>query len=262
VFKNNNPFELTGRVAVVTGSGSGLGKAIALGFSQFGATIVSADLQAGSATATAVQVQSAGGEAVAFQLDATDDAVVKQFVSNVVAKFGRIDILVNSAGVSSHCPSEAMTIQEWTRVMDVNLTGTFLCCRTVGAVMVQQGKGSIINITSIGGMVGMGRGTAAYGASKGGVVMLTRELAVEWGSKNVRVNGIAPCQFRTSMLEAVLKDPQYDPKQLMQNWVNNIPLNRIGETDEIVGPAVFLASDASSMVTGHILAVDGGYLAR
>lgn len=260
--KSNGLFELTGRVAVITGSGSGLGSAIALGFSRFGARIVSADLQSSSATATAAQVESEGGEAAAFQLDATDEAAVGQFASTVLAKFGRIDILVNSAGVSSHSPSDAMSMKEWTRVIDVNLTGTFLCCRTIGGVMLRQQKGSIINVASIGGMVGMGRGTAAYGASKGGVVMLTRELAVEWGSKNIRVNAIAPCQFRTPMLEAILKDPQYDANQLMQKWVSNIPLNRIGEINEIVGPAVFLASDAASMVTGHILAVDGGYLAR
>jgi NAD(P)-dependent dehydrogenase (short-subunit alcohol dehydrogenase family) len=146
--------------------------------------------------------------------------------------------------------------------MDANLKGTFLCCQAVGVVMLGQKSGNIINIVSVGGMVAVGRGTAAYGASKGGVVMLIRELAVEWASRGVRVNGIAPCQFRTPMLEAVLSDPQYNPDQLMQTWITNIPLGRIGEMEEIVGPAIFLASDAASMVTGHILAVDGGYLAR
>jgi NAD(P)-dependent dehydrogenase (short-subunit alcohol dehydrogenase family) len=260
--KNTDVFDLSGRLAIVVGSGSGLGQAIALGFARFGARIVSADLDLSCAKETARQVEHQGGEALAYQVDVSDQAAVQRFVSYVVEKFKRIDILVNSAGVASHSPAEAMDLDEWNRVMDANLKGTFLCCRAVGVVMLGQKKGNIINIVSVGGMVAVGRGTAAYGASKGGVVMLIRELAVEWASRGVRVNGIAPCQFRTPMLEAVLSDPQYNRNQLMQTWLTNIPLGRIGEAEEIVGPAVFLASDAASMVTGHILAVDGGYLAR
>lgn len=255
-------FDLSRRVAMIVGAGSGLGRAIALGFSRFGANIVSADLDLSNAKETASLAQDQGGEAVGYQADVSDGSAIQGLVSDVVEKFKRIDILVNSAGVASHAPSETMTFDEWNRVMDANLSGTFHCCRAVGAVMLRQGKGSIINIASVGGLVAVGRGTAAYGASKGGVVMLTRELAVEWASRGVRVNGIAPCQFRTPMLEAVLKDPQYNPDQLMQTWIANIPLGRIGEMEEIVGPAVFLASDAASMVTGHILSVDGGYVAR
>jgi NAD(P)-dependent dehydrogenase (short-subunit alcohol dehydrogenase family) len=255
-------FDLSRRVAMIVGAGSGLGRAIALGFSRFGANIVSADLDLSNAKETASLAQDQGGEAVGYQADVSDGSAIQGLVSDVVEKFKRIDILVNSAGVASHAPAETMTFDEWNRVMDANLSGTFHCCRAVGAVMLRQGKGSIINIASVGGLVAVGRGTAAYGASKGGVVMLTRELAVEWASRGVRVNGIAPCQFRTPMLEAVLKDPQYNPDQLMQTWIANIPLGRIGEMEEIVGPAVFLASDAASMVTGHILSVDGGYVAR
>lgn len=259
---NTNLFDLSDRVAIVTGSGSGLGQAIALGFAHFGARIVSTDVNLSSAKETVRLVQGQGHQALACQLDVSDREAIHHLVSDVIEKFQRIDILVNSAGVASHSPSAEMPLDEWNRVMVANLTGTFLCCQAVGARMLEQKKGSIINIASVGGVVAIGRGTAAYGASKGGVVILTRELAVEWAPRGVRVNGIAPCQFRTPMLEMVLNDQQHDPGQLMQNWVRNIPLGRIGEAEEIVGPAVFLASDASSMVTGHILPVDGGYLAR
>jgi NAD(P)-dependent dehydrogenase (short-subunit alcohol dehydrogenase family) len=128
--------------------------------------------------------------------------------------------------------------------------------------MLNRQRGSIINISSIAGAVGLGRGSASYTATKGGVNNLTRELALEWGNRNVRVNAIMPCQFKTPGNMRLLEHPQYGGEQLMQRWLSNIPLGRLGEPDEIVGPVVFLASDAASMITGHILAVDGGYLAR
>jgi NAD(P)-dependent dehydrogenase (short-subunit alcohol dehydrogenase family) len=175
---------------------------------------------------------------------------------------GALDILVNSAGISQHDPAESTPVETWDRVLDVNLRGTFLCCQAAGRIMLQQKRGTIINFSSIAGVVGMGRGTNAYCASKGGVNALTKQLALEWASRGIRVNAIAPCQFLTPGLEEVMQDPQFDRQALMNTWTANIPLGRIGEPDEIVGPALFLASDASSMVTGVVLPVDGGYLAR
>jgi NAD(P)-dependent dehydrogenase (short-subunit alcohol dehydrogenase family) len=250
------------RVALITGAGSGLGKAIAIGFAEYGAKIVSVDIMEGAASDTANEACLSPGQAIAITADVSDPHQVGSMMSKVRMAFDRIDILVNSAGVDVLTPSAGLSEDGWDRTIDVNLKGTFLCCQAVGKCMIAQRRGSIINLTSIGGIVALGRGTAAFGASKGGVNMITRELAIEWASYGVRVNAIAPCQFRTPALLKVLRAPQFNSEELMQKWISNIPLGRIGNAEEIVGPAVFLASDASSMVTGHILAVDGGYLAR
>jgi NAD(P)-dependent dehydrogenase (short-subunit alcohol dehydrogenase family) len=146
--------------------------------------------------------------------------------------------------------------------MNINLRGTFLASQAAARVMLEKKSGVIINFSSIAGLVGVGRGANAYCASKGGVNALTKQLALEWADRGIRVNAIAPCQFMTPGLVEVMAKPQFDPKKLMETWTSNIPLGRVGEPEEIVGPALFLASQASSMVTGVILPVDGGYVAR
>ena len=189
-------------------------------------------------------------------------ADVTAMVEEAVRQLGTIDILVNCAGIPQHDAAENTPLETWDRVLNINLRGTFLCCQAAARVMIKNNGGVMDKFTSISGSVGVGRGANAYCASKGGVETLTKQLALEWADRGIRVNAIAPCKFMTPGLMDVMADPQFNPEKLMQTWTSNIPLGRIGEPEEIVGPALFLASDASSMVTGVVLPVDGGYLAR
>lgn len=255
-------FDLTGKAALMTGAGAGFGRSIALGLAESGSKVAAADLEINRAEETARAVCDVGQRAIALEADVARPDSILDMVQRTEQEFGRIDILINCAGISQHDPAELTPLETWDRVLDINLRGTFLCCQAAARVMLKNSGGVILNFSSIAGVVGMGRGANAYCASKGGVNALTKQLALEWASRGIRVNAIAPCQFLTPGLEEVMQDPQFDPKALMQTWTTNIPLGRIGQPDEIVGPALFLVSDASSMVTGVILPVDGGYLAR
>jgi NAD(P)-dependent dehydrogenase (short-subunit alcohol dehydrogenase family) len=255
-------FDLSGRVAFITGAASGFGEAIALGFAGFGCDIVATDVNFEGAQATAAKVCAKGRRALPLAVDVGSPEQIEAGFAAAAAEFGTVDILVNSAGVSPHQPAEHPDINTWDTALDINLRGAFLCCQHAARLMLAKGKGSIINISSIAAHVGFPRGVAIYCASKGGLDALTRQMAVEWARRGIRVNSVAPCQFLTPGLEAVMRDPQFDPEKLMHTWTDNIPMGRIGQPWEIVGPAVFLASDASSMVTGVCLPIDGGYLAR
>jgi gluconate 5-dehydrogenase len=257
-------FDLSGRVALITGAGAGLGEAVALGFAEHGCDIAVADLNADTAKRTASRVQELRRRSIAITVDVGDPAQIKLMVEETVRSLGTIDILVNCAGVPQihHDSAENIPLEDWAKIMDVNLRGTFVCCQEAARVMLKKGKGVIINFTSIAGVRGQGRGVNVFCASKGGVNGLTMELAIEWATKGIRVNAIAPCQFLTPALQHVMKEKGVDPEQLMKRWISNIPLGRVGQPEEIAGPALFLASDAASMVTGVILPVDGGYLAR
>ena len=255
-------FDLTGRTALITGAASGFGEAIALGFAEFGCDIVATDVDFDKVQSTASKVEQKSRQALALRMDVGKPEEVREGFRKAAERFHGLDILVNSAGVSPHEPAEDSALETWDWAIDINLRGAFLCCQEAARLMLTRGKGSIINISSISAHVGFPRGVAIYSASKGGMDAFTRQLAIEWSGRGIRVNSIAPCQFMTPGLRAVMEDPQFDPEKLMQTWTSNIPLGRVGETWEIIGPVLFLASDASSMVTGVCLPVDGGYLVR
>lgn len=254
-------FGLSGRVAVVTGAGGGLGRSMAVGFARYGANVVAADLDLDGAKVTAELVEKEGGQALAQRCDVTCQEDVNSLVACTMDKFGTIDILANSAGTTIHIPPSEFPIDEWMRIIDINLKGTFMCCQAAGRIMEENKKGSIINISSILGIAGSGRGNSAFAASKSGVNGMTRDLAIEWSRTGIRVNGIAPCQFESPGFRAAIAEFP-DSEALLKNLEDGIPMGRIGQSDEIIGTAVYLASDASSMVTGHIVHLDGGYLAR
>jgi NAD(P)-dependent dehydrogenase (short-subunit alcohol dehydrogenase family) len=246
-------FDLTGRVAVVTGGAVGLGRQMAEGLAEMGANLVLGARKKERCEQAAEELQKLGVKAIALACDVKDPASVREMVDAAVAQFSRIDILINNAGVSWGAPVEQMTLEQWNKVIETNLTGTFLCSQTVGKVMISQRRGNIINIASVAGLGGSPPELQAIGyhASKGGVITFTKDLACKWAMHNIRVNAIAPGWFPTHMSEGVIKR---DPKALLER----IPLRRFGSESDLKGAAVFLASDASDYVTGHVLVVDGG----
>jgi NAD(P)-dependent dehydrogenase (short-subunit alcohol dehydrogenase family) len=246
---------LTGRIILVTGGGGGLGSVMARGLAEAGAAVAVTDLVAERAEAVAREVEAADGRALGAELDVTDADAIERVLDAVAARLGPIDGLVNSAGITRRGAAADFPRAEWDRVLTVNLTGTFLCCQAAGRRMLARGRGAIVNVASIAGHIGL-PGTIAYIAAKGGVVMLTRGLAVEWASQGVRVNALAPSWFATDMGNLIDREPEYRDRVLRR-----VPLGRLGRPEELVGATVFLLSDAASMVTGHILAVDGGVLA-
>jgi NAD(P)-dependent dehydrogenase (short-subunit alcohol dehydrogenase family) len=247
-------FQLKGKTALVTGGGSGLGRAICCGFSDAGARVIAADITLASAEQTASLVKEGGGEAQAVALDVSNKAQVEEVVGQVVHTWGAIDILVNSAGRAIRGTALDYPEESWDTIINVNLKGTFLCCQAAGKYMAERKSGKIINVASIGGFIAYA-GSIAYLASKGGVVQLTKGFAVELAPFNVQVNAIAPSLFETPMMAGSRSD-----SESQRYFMDRTPMGRRGRPEEVVGAAVFLAAASSSMVTGHTLAVDGGFL--
>jgi 2-deoxy-D-gluconate 3-dehydrogenase len=249
--------QLDGKVAVVTGGGRGLGAAAAWALAEAGADVALLARSEDQIVATAREIEDATGrKALAFACDVTDEGSVEEAASLTIATFGRVDILVNNAGIAPVGPLLDLELVDLRRVLDVNVVGTFLCARAFGAHMVAQRKGTVINLASIAGLSG-DVDLAAYCASKHAVVGFTKALAVEWARHNVTVNAVAPGFFRTDINRQALDDVKVGPK-----IVGNIPLRRVGQPEELGPLIVYLASDAAAFMTGSVVVLDGGQLAR
>ena len=250
-------FRLDGDRALVTGAGSGLGRIAALTLAEAGATIAVIDIDGDAAETVAAEVRAAGGEATAWRLDVANEAEVIATVGVVIDRFRRIDILVNNAGVTKRLPTETFPTEEWRRIVDVNLNAVFFLSREVGAHMLMSGGGRIINMASIMGLSGGGFfPSIGYHATKGALVNITRALAAEWASRGIRVNAIAPTFVTTRLTEKLRED-----REMVRAIEARTPMGRFAAPEEIAGGVIYLASRASSMVTGHTLAIDGGFLA-
>jgi NAD(P)-dependent dehydrogenase (short-subunit alcohol dehydrogenase family) len=253
--KINNLFDLKGRVAIVTGAARGIGKEIASAFAGAGARVVIADIAYEAAGAVAKTLQDRGFDALALGVDVSCEDDVKSMAKDTLSNFGTIDVLVNNAARGGGPASvELLSLEDWNSVIMVNLTSVFLCCREVGKIMIEKKQGSIINMSSVEAMVARAyKDEAAYGVTKAGILELTRELAKSWAKFNIRVNALAPGYTNTDFANLGA-----DPTKLGMIKERS-PMKRPAEPTELCGPAIFLASNASSYVTGHTLVVDGGW---
>jgi 2-deoxy-D-gluconate 3-dehydrogenase len=249
-------FSLQGKVALITGAAQGIGREIALGFAQYGADIAAVDLNEERLQTLKSEIEALNRRCLILKVDLGQIAQIEQMVEKTVDEMGRIDILANIAGVNVHKPAEEMTEQDWDFVQDINLKSLFFCCQAAGKVMLRQGSGRIINMSSSFGVVGFG-GRTAYASSKAAVSNLTKTLALEWSSKGVQVNALAPGPVWTEARHELFSNPEF-----YANLVKKVPINRTAKPAEMVGPAIFLASEASSFVTGETLLVDGGFCAQ
>ena len=247
---------LTGKRALVFGGTSGIGHSIALGLAEAGADVVPVSQRLEEVLKTAEEIRGLGRRTLELTADVTRRADIQRVADQMVREMGRIDILVNSAGINKRVPSLEVSDEDWNRILDVNLKGTWYACQIVGRVMKEQHYGRIINIASIGAFVGLNEVTA-YCCSKGAVAMLTRCLGAEWTKYNIAVNAIAPGVFETPLNRDIISEPGR-----RASIMSHSPMQRFGNLEEIKGAAIFLASDSASFVTGEILNVDGGFLAQ
>jgi NAD(P)-dependent dehydrogenase (short-subunit alcohol dehydrogenase family) len=245
--------QLTGKVAIVTGGGAGIGRAIVERFVEEKASVAIADRDLNAAQALADLINASGGAALAVEADVADAAAVERMAAAVFARFGRIDILINNAGIRFINSLLDQTEQEWRRTLDVNLTGPFLCCKAVIPYMLRGGKGKIVNVSSVAGMFGRPKRTA-YCASKGGEIAFTKAAALDMKGRNIYINALAPALIDTPLNAGFVKD-----ESLAEVWGKETIVGRWGKPSEIAAAALFLASDASDFITGTVLTVDGGW---
>lgn len=253
---NYPDFSLSNRVALITGASQGIGFGVAKALAHAGAAVAVAARSAGDLNKLTEEIRAEGGTATAFPLDVRDIAQIRETIDEVRATFGRLDILVNNAGLGANHPALDVTEADWDELMDVNLKGLFFCCQAAGRIMLEQGYGRIINMSSQASVVGI-RDHAVYCASKGGVNQLTRVLALEWSTRGVTVNAVAPTFIYTPGTAERLDDPAY-----LQRVVERLPIGRVGTITDVAAAVIYLASPAGSLVTGSVLMLDGGWTAQ
>ena len=252
-------FDIKGKTALITGAASGIGKGLSEAFGELGANVVVVDVNKASVNQVVEALTNNGCRALGAICDVTKSSDVVKTVKKAVDEYGGVDVLINNAGIGQRAKAEEMTDEQWDTVLEINLKGTFLFSREVGKQMIAQGNGGrIINMASVSAIVGLETGNANYTASKGGMIAMGRCLAVEWAKHNILVNTIIPSHTRTPLIDDLIKQKP----ETKEYFLNNILLDRLGEIDDLIGPAVFLASKASEFMTGQVLIIDGGHTAK
>lgn len=249
-------FRLDGQVAVVTGASRGIGRGLAVALANAGARVAAVARDTELLDGLVEEIVATGGEAHPFELDVSDVAAIEPVFNDIHDRFGSLDILVNNAGLGANHPALDVSVADWDEMMDVNLRGLFFCCQAAGRIMVPAGAGRIINMSSQAGLVGI-REHTVYSASKGGVNLLTKVLALEWSAIGVTVNAVAPTFIYTPGTAERLDDPEY-----LEGVLDRLPIGHVGTITDVAGAVIYLASPAAAMVSGHVLVVDGGWTAQ